>query len=85
MRDYGTIAVCVVLLALGIIYAGGAIEVKGAPIFAHIDNALGTQAFMGTYDTLAGVFRKRGTRSSEDDPWTRSHEGIDKLIQRNVE
>jgi hypothetical protein len=85
MRNYGTIAVCVILLALGIIYAGGAIEVKGAPLFAHIDNALGTQAFMGTYDKLANVFRKRGSSSSEEDPWTQSHRGIDKLIQKNVE
>ncbi|MBI5568513.1 MAG: hypothetical protein HY914_01060 [Desulfomonile tiedjei] len=85
MRSYGTIAVCVILLALGIIYAGGAMEVKGAPIFAHIDKALGTQAFMGTYNKLANVLRKRGSSSSEDDPWTQSHQGIDKLLQKHVE
>ena len=83
MRGYGTAAACVILLVLGIIYLGGALQVKGAPVFVHVDKALHTQAFMGTYYKLISIFHKK--RSSEEDEWTKNYQDFDKVLHKTVE
>lgn len=73
-----------VLLLLGTIYVGGAVPVKGAPVFQHIDRALGTTVLMTTYHTVMFMLKRKDDPEKED-PFTKGHKNIDQIIQKNVE
>lgn len=45
-------AVIVIAIVIAVIFFGGAFRVAGAPIFGHIDNAIGTPILMSVYHTL---------------------------------
>lgn len=83
MRSYGTIALCVIVILGGIIYLGGSLQVKGAPIFAHIDKALGTHAFMGTFYKVMSLFRREPREG--DDMWTKEYQDFGKVLRKTVE
>jgi hypothetical protein len=86
MRNYGFIAFCVAAAFLAIVYVGGVVPVRGAPVFYHIDNKLNTTAFMGTYFKVMSLFRRRERTQQEDkDMWTKSYQDFDKVLKNTVE
>ena len=86
MRNYGFIVFCVAAGFLALVYVGGAVPVRGAPVFYHLDNKLGTAAFMGTYYKVMSLFRrKERTQQEEQDMWTKSYQDFDKVLKNTVE
>jgi len=85
MRNYGSIALCVIVVFLVIVYVGGAIPVRGAPVFYHMDEKLGTTAFMGTYYRIMSVFRKKERQREEADTWTKSYQDFNKVLKNTSE
>jgi hypothetical protein len=84
MRNSGLIAFTVVVAILAVIYLGGTIHVRGAPLFHHIDTRLKTTAFMHTHDRMMSIFTPKGRQNKEDE-WSKTHEDFNKVLQRTVE
>jgi hypothetical protein len=56
------IAILIVAVALAVIFVGGAINIGRAPLFGHIDSALGTTALMNLhYTVFSMVYRGQGS------------------------
>ncbi len=77
----GFVVLCVLV---GTIYVGGAVPVKGAPVFVHIDYRLGTRAFMNLHYGLLGVLRMK-RQSSGEDPFTKVYHDWDKVLKNTSE
>lgn len=84
MRNWSYVTFIAVLIVLGLVYWGGAVTVREAPIFQHIDEKLGTTFFMGSHNRLMNVFR-RGPKSDEPDPFTRPYQDFDKVLKQTSE
>ncbi len=84
MRSYGFLIFCVAVAFLAVVYVGGAVPVRGAPVFYHIDQKLGTTAFMGTYYKVMSLLRRR-ERSPQDeqDIWTKSYQDFGKVLKKH--
>lgn len=85
MRNYGFIIFCAVLALLAVVYVGGSVPVRGAPVFYHIDQKLGTTAFMGTYYKVMALWRRKDRSQDEQDMWTRSYQDFNKVLKNTVE
>lgn len=86
MRNYGFVVFCVVVAFVAVVYLGGAVPVRGAPVFYRIDKKLGTTAFMGTYHKMMSVFRRsERTQQEEKDMWSKSYQDFDKVLKNTVE
>ncbi|MEJ2717307.1 MAG: hypothetical protein P8182_09240 [Deltaproteobacteria bacterium] len=79
-----SITILIVILAAGaIIYGGGAIYVRGAPIFYHLDSALGTSVLMDTHYRL--MFLLRREENTEEDAFTKVYQDFDKVLKQTSE
>ena len=81
MRNWSYIVLIAVLILIGIVYWGGAINVGSAPIFYHLDQKLGTTCFMRSHHGLVNIFR-RGPREKKPDPFTKSYVDFDKVLEQ---
>ena len=70
------IAILVICVLLLVIFVGGAVNLGRAPLFGHIDSALGTTALMNLHYTVFSLLYRgedsagnlgEGTRSGIDD------------------
>jgi hypothetical protein len=84
MRDKTLLILVAVAAIFGVIYLGGVIVIKGAPIFAHMDHKLSTTAFMRTHYRLMSVFGKKAP-STKEDPFTKQYQDFDKVLEKNVQ
>lgn len=84
MRNWSYVFAVAALVVLAVIYWGGAIVVRDAPIFHHLDEKLGTSFFMGSHNRLMSLFR-RAQKSDEPDPFTRPYHDFDKVLKQTSE
>jgi hypothetical protein len=84
MRNSGLIAFTVVVAIFAVIYLGGTVHVRGAPLFHHVDTRLKTTAFMTTYYRMMSILQRKDTQNKKDE-WTKTHQDFNKVLQRTVE
>jgi hypothetical protein len=58
-------ALAVLVIILGIIFVGGTLEIGGAPIFRHVDSALGTRFFMSLHNGVFSLISNTGKEVDE--------------------
>ena len=73
----------IILVAGGIIYGGGAIYLRDAPLFYHIDSALGTTVFMDTHYRF--MFLLSRDENTEDDAFTKVYQDFGKVLKQTSE
>jgi hypothetical protein len=82
MRNNGLIALAVVVAVAFAIYIGGSVHVGGKPIFAHLDNRLGTSVFMTTYTKMVSLIQKKPAQEEEKgDMWTKTYQDFNKVLK----
>jgi len=83
MKNVGVIAIVVLAILVGVVYAGGTINIGGKKPFEYLDQAFGTGFFMGCYSSLAYVLERR--ESTKEDEWTKVHQDWDKVLKSTSE
>lgn len=84
MRNGGLIAFTVAVAIAFAIYICGSVLIAGAPIFAHLDNRLGTTVFMTTYSKMVSLVQRKPAQDKED-MWTKSHQDFNKVLKNTSE
>jgi hypothetical protein len=84
MRNSGLIAFTVVVAIAFAIYVCGSVHIAGAPIFAHLDNRLGTSIFMTTYTKMVSLIQRKPAQEKED-MWTKTYQDFNKVLKNTSE
>jgi hypothetical protein len=84
MRNSGLLIFTIVVAICAVIYVGGAVHVRGAPIFFHIDKRMGSTALMNTHYKMMYLLRRRDSGEKEDE-WTKTYQDFDKVLKKTVE
>ncbi|MFH1116827.1 MAG: hypothetical protein V1792_23165 [Pseudomonadota bacterium] len=83
MKKAPYIVLIVAAALVGAVYFGGTIDVCGKAPLEHLDQALGTDFFMGCYVSLASLLSRK--ESTEQDEWTEGPQNWDKVLKKTVE
>ena len=74
----------VIVAVIGIVYLGGAIEISGKPIFAHIDSTIGVNLFMGIHNGMMSLV-SRDNNTQKEDPFTKVHVDFKDVLKQTSE